>query len=386
MKKLILMLFTCAVSPAFAADPGVTDKEIVIGAHTLESGAFAMYGTISQAMSAYFDMINEKGGVDGRKIKYIRIDTRGDFAKASEAAHKLVEKDKVFAVVGPIGSFHQASYKYLVEQKVPDMWTNDGASFYTTNPPNKFVWAATYSFYEEGKVLGKYITDKFPGKKVCFLLSASVQGEELTKAITESVEAHNKKATGSNKMTLGQIETVDRAAVQADSEVSKLKAAKCEVIATSTTGTLAAKMINYGNRISFKPQWVSYRYNANDKFLSLIDEAARDGILATTAVTTGENLTVPGWADYKKLMEKNNLPVTGLTAQGHMMAELFVETLRRANKMGPLTRENYLKAAATFKDWKCQVCVGTLNTSETNQWAASPVLVVTKGGQWTLVQ
>src|ERR1700679_2291968 len=115
MKKLAMVMGAILLFSelAFSADPGVTDKEVVIGGHSTESGTWAMLGVLPKAMEAYFDRVNAHGGIDGRKIKYIHIDTQNDSAKSVQATHKLVEEDKVFAVVGAMGTSHQAVWKYL---------------------------------------------------------------------------------------------------------------------------------------------------------------------------------------------------------------------------------------------------------------------------------
>jgi branched-chain amino acid transport system substrate-binding protein len=160
----MLILFT---ANAYAADPGVTDTEIVIGGHTTESGTWAMFNAHPKAITAYLDVINAKGGIDGRKIKYIRIDTQNDYAKGVQAAKKLVEQDKIFAFMSGSGTSHQAVYKYLIENKIPDMWIFDLASMYTI-PPNKYSFPIAFSYLTEGKTYGEYITKHLKGKKPAF--------------------------------------------------------------------------------------------------------------------------------------------------------------------------------------------------------------------------
>lgn len=387
MKNWHLLALCLISSRALAADPGVTDKDIYIGSHTTESGVLGIYAPLPHAMDAYFDMINKQGGVDGRKIHFTHIDTQGDFAKTSQAVRKLVEQDNVFAIVGGMGSFHSAAYKYLIDKKIPDVLVYDAASIYT-NPPNKYVFPSAFSWTDEAKGYGDYVIKHFAGKKACLLVTLSPQGEEFTKTITSMLTDYNKTAPDKAKITMGPTQSLDRMALQADSEANVLMKEKCDVVVTTTTGQLGAKTINYAFQQGYKPQWITYWFNANDKFVSLVNEGAREGIIASTSIAMGENLKTPGWAKYKKLMEDNNLVISGVTTYGYYFAEFFVEVLKRAAAQGghDLTREKFLAAAENIKDWQCDLCLDKVNTSPTNHWPQRPTLIVVKNGQWNILK
>ena len=129
---------TAAVTGTATAEvPGITDTEIILGADSILSGAMAaVYATISQATEAYFEYINDtQGGVCGRKIVYKLGDNQDDPAKAVEAVRKLVEQDKVFAIVGSLGDTpHPAVWDYLNEQGVPDILCSAGSHMFGADP------------------------------------------------------------------------------------------------------------------------------------------------------------------------------------------------------------------------------------------------------------
>lgn len=380
-------LMSLFVMNAFASDPGISDKEIVIGAHTLESGALGAFSQISSAAAAYYDMVNEKGGVDGRKIKFIRVDSHSDFSKVSEGVRKLVEQDKVFAVVGGVGNFHEAAYKYLIEKNIPDMFTNDGAGFYT-DPPNKVVFPFSWSYPQEGVALANHAIKHLAGKKFCFLPTETVPGKEMPKAMIEVFEKYNKTAADKDKIIIGASESVNFAVSQADSQVARLKKENCDAVMSTGVPVLSAAEMNYGFRHDFKPKWYLYRHSATDKLLALLDPAmSKEGIVTVSPVAINDSFGVPGWDDFKKLMEKNNIPVSGISAQGYYQAELFVETLRQAatTQGHDLTREKYIKAVENFKDWKCSICFQPSKISATNHWPLTPTLLVAdKSSHWTI--
>lgn len=386
MKLGFLLLLSILARVAFASDPGITEKEILIGTHTTESGAFAAYSQCGNAMTAYYDMINEQGGIDGRKIKFIRIDAQSDFAKASEGVRKLVEQYNVFAIVGGVGQYHQAVYKYLIEKNVPDMFPLDGANSYT-NPSNNFVFPAVYSNKQEGVAFANYAIKHLAGKKFCFLGTETTIGKEVPGSMIETFEKYNATANGKDKITVGPIESIIVTSVQADAQVSRLKAEKCDAVLSTGVPALSAAAVNYGFRHDFKPIWFFYRNNATDKLISLLDEGVnKDHFITSAFVATNDSSAVSGWANFQKLMEKNSIPVSGISAQGYFVAELFVETLRQAAKEHghELTRAKYLKTVESLKDWKCSICFTPTKLSAQNHNALTPTLLTVKNNKWAV--
>ena len=120
--------FACATS--LAKEPGITDTEIIVGGHTSVSGKFGIYAASPRLAAAYFDQVNENGGVHGRKIKYIQIDTQGENVKTVQAAKKLVEEDGIFAFFFAMGLSHKSISKYIVEKNIPDFFFTDAANDY----------------------------------------------------------------------------------------------------------------------------------------------------------------------------------------------------------------------------------------------------------------
>jgi branched-chain amino acid transport system substrate-binding protein len=221
MSKFIsVLIFVFAnTGLAFAEQvPGVTDTEITVGAHTSESGAMAVVAPLPKAVTAYFDMINAKGGVNGRKIKFIRIDTQGEHIKTVEATKKLVEEDHIFAMVAGHGASHQAVYKYLLEKGVPDMFHTDDLIEYTT-PLQKLEFPGQFSYIAETAAYAEDILENYKGKKVCFLISDNSAGEEFLRGAKETLEKGNKSLKDNEKVVIGAVEHVDRLAAQGNSQV-----------------------------------------------------------------------------------------------------------------------------------------------------------------------
>jgi len=368
---LLLML-----APFALAEEGVTDTEVVIGAHTVESGPIAVIGQQTRATQAYFDRVNESGGVNGRKIKFIRIDTQGDFAKSRQAAKKLVEEDHIFAMVAGIGPSHQGVYKYLMQKNVPDLLFGDVLKEYG-QPVKHTVFPSPYAAAYESAAFANYIVDHMPGKKVCMLVTDVASGEEFAQGALEVFKGKNVK--------IGITEKVDRTAPQANAQVMKLKKEGCEVVLTSTYAGLCPSAITYGFNNGFKPKWFVFYANISARFFSLIPEGAADGIISDSTIAWDQSNGVPGWAQFKSDMDKAGLPAVRTTVAGYYIGEIFVEALKRAGKN--LTREGIVKAMESMDGWKCDLCVAPTEISPKNHWnTTKPPLIISKNKQWELIK
>ena len=158
--------------PAQAADPGVTDSEIVLGMQLPQTGAASPgYNKVDDAMRAYFDYVNAKGGVNGRSIRLEVKDDAYSAGRTISTASSLINDSKVFAMIGSVGTqTHSAVIKDLNRRGIPDLFVNSGNSGFYTDPkkyPTSFAGLGTYVV--EAKILGKYIKENFPDKKVGIL-------------------------------------------------------------------------------------------------------------------------------------------------------------------------------------------------------------------------
>src|SRR5258708_25766144 len=148
-------------------DTGVTDTEIKLGTTSPYSGPASAYGVYGQAQSAYFEMVNDRGGINGRKINLISLDNAFSPPKALEQTRKLVESDEVFAIAGFLGTAPNAAVqKYLNVKKVPNLFLTSGAERF--NDPKAFPWIIPfYPIYSaQGAAFGKYILKENPNAKI----------------------------------------------------------------------------------------------------------------------------------------------------------------------------------------------------------------------------
>src|ERR1700754_1012437 len=167
---LILAAATAQAVAQKKYDTGATDSEIKIGNTIPYSGPASAYGIIGKTMSAYFRMINDQGGINGRKIDFISYDDAYSPPKTVEQVRKLVESDEVFLVFAPLGTPSNAAIqKYMNQKKVPQLFVATGASRW--GDPEHFPWTIGLqpSYRSEARIYGTYIKEHFPGKKIGIL-------------------------------------------------------------------------------------------------------------------------------------------------------------------------------------------------------------------------
>src|ERR1700733_1049747 len=160
---LILALPISASNAQKKYDPGASDTEIKIGQTMPLSGPASAYASIGKTEAAYFRMINERGGINGRKIDLIQYDDAYSPPKAVEQVRKLVEDDEVLLTFQIIGTPSNAAVqKYLNAKKVPQLFAATGASKFTD--PKNFPWTMGYNpnYFVEGRIYGQYILKEHP--------------------------------------------------------------------------------------------------------------------------------------------------------------------------------------------------------------------------------
>src|SRR3954466_2009221 len=169
--SIAALLAAALASPAALAqkkyDPGASDKEIKIGNTNPYSGPASAYGTIGKAIGAYFKMLNEQGGINGRKINFISYDDSYSPPKTVEMARKLVEQDEVLFLFQTLGTpSNTAIQKYMNMKKVPQMHVATGASKW--NDPKNFKWTMGWqpNYHTEGRIYAQHILKTKPDAKI----------------------------------------------------------------------------------------------------------------------------------------------------------------------------------------------------------------------------
>ncbi len=168
--------------------PGVTDTEIKIGNTVPYSGPASSYGTIGKAETAYFRMLNDEGGVNGRKINFISYDDAYSPPKTVEQVRKLVEEDGVLLMLAPLGTpTNSAIQRYLNQKKVPQLFVATGATKW--NDPKHFPWTMGWqpNYQSEGHVYAAYIIEHQPNGKIGVLYQNDDFGKDYLKGVKDGL-------------------------------------------------------------------------------------------------------------------------------------------------------------------------------------------------------
>src|SRR5271167_2211976 len=227
--------------------PGVTDTEIKIGNTGPYSGPLSTASPIPKTMAAYFRMINDQGGVNGRKINFISYDDAYSPPKTVEMTRKLVEEDQVFVDASPLGTpTNSAIWHYMTQHKVPQLFVSTGATKW--DDPKGHPWTIGWqpNYQSEGRIYAAYILKEKPDGKIGVLYQDDDFGKDYLKGVTDGLGT---KATSMIAVT-ASYETTDPTV---DSQVIGMKAAGCDVFVNTAIPKFAAQAIRKAAEIEWKP-------------------------------------------------------------------------------------------------------------------------------------
>jgi ABC-type branched-subunit amino acid transport system substrate-binding protein len=356
--------------PARAAKqygPGVTDSEIKIGNTGPYSGPLANASPIPISEGAYFKMINDQGGVNGRKITFISDDDGYSPPKTVEMTRKLVESDNVLFLSGSVGTpTNSAVWHYMNEKKVPQLFVSTGATKW--DDPNGHPWTMGFfvSYQAEGRIYANYILKNKPDAKIGVLYQNDDFGKDYLKGLVDGLGS---KAASMIKMTTSY-ETTDPTV---DSEIVELHAAGCDVLVTIAIPKFGAQAIRKVGEIGWKPLHI---LNGIASSVGVtLQPAGFENAKGIISDNSFKDPTDPQWKDdagYKAwvaFMDKY-YPSGDKTDQqnvyGQSIAATTVQLLKQCGD--ELTRENVMKQAANLRDFSLPMLLPgiVVNTSPTN--------------------
>jgi branched-chain amino acid transport system substrate-binding protein len=230
-----------------AGTPGITATEIKIGQSMPYSGPASAYGVIGKGEAAYFKMINDKGGINGRKLTLVSLDDGYSPPKAVENVRKLVESEGVAFIFNNIGTANNvAVQKYLNDKKIPQLFVASGADRWAD--PEHFPWTIGFqpSYRGEAKVYAHYVMKEKPAGKMCVIYQNDDFGKEYLTGLKEGFgDQHDKYV-----VKTASYEVTDPSP---DSQLVTLQAAGCDVLLTAATPKFAAQTIRKVFDLKWKP-------------------------------------------------------------------------------------------------------------------------------------
>jgi branched-chain amino acid transport system substrate-binding protein len=339
--------------------PGVTDTEILLGSHLPLSGLAAAWGVdIRAGMEAYFDYVNDQGGVHGRQIKLLVEDSQYTGPVTAEVVRKLVEQDKVFAIMGGLGTAaHSAVVKYLEANGIPDMFIITGDSKWTV-PVVKSRFGFLIPYPIEGRILGKYIADNFAGKKLGIIAQNDDFGKEGEQGLREGVKDANMEIV---------VETYEETQNDLIAQVQRLKNENVDVIAFYGMPIQVASVLKGAHEtLGWDVPIVITGVDAVEVVAALAGLDNIEGTISVVFAHQAFETDVPGIAKHHEILAKYapDVKATNLTMVGATVAEAMTKVLEDA---GPdLTREKLLDAAESLCGWMSSTALVPISMSPTD--------------------
>jgi branched-chain amino acid transport system substrate-binding protein len=367
-------------------DTGATDTEIKIGNVEAYSGPASAYGVIGKTEEAYFKMVNDAGGINGRKINWISYDDGYSPPKTVEQIRKLIESDEVLFVFNALGTPTQSAVqKYHNAKKVPQLFVATGASKW--NDPKDFPWTMGFqpSYRVEARIFAKYILKEKPDAKVAIFYANDDFGKDYVAGIKD---IFGDKASS----LIVAEESYETTEPSIDNHIVKLKGTGADVFVNIATPKFAAQAIKKMAELQWKPMHlmtdVSISIGAVMKPAGL---DASEGILSAGYLKDASD---PQWKDdegMKKFMafQAKYMPDANIAdanlVYGFAAAQTMVQVLKQCGDN--LTRENVMKQAASLKDFAPDTLIPGIkvNTSATDFAPIEQLKMMQfKNGKWDL--
>jgi len=319
--------------------PGVTKDSIKLGTTQPLTGAAAPgYSKISKAMAAYFEHLNAEGGINGRKVELVVEDDGYNPTNTATKTRKLVQKDKVFAMVGALGTpTHTAVLDFIRQNKIPDLFVSSGSLSW--NQPEKypytFGWQTDYT--REGKILATYAQEKLADKTYCSFGQGDDLGADGVKGLEQVLGADGLKAKESYSVSNTNVAPA----------IGKLQAADCDVVFSFSIPGFTALALGTAAKLGYKPQWVVSSVGADPAALSgYLKEAAgplTQGMIAANYLPDVKDSNNSWIKLFTQIHEKYNAdtPMDATVVHGYALAYTAAQALAAGGE--DLTRESLVE-------------------------------------------
>jgi len=360
------LMAVALAAPAMAQkkyDPGASDKEIRIGNTNPYSGPASAYGTIGKSIAAYFKMVNEQGGINGRRVNFISYDDGYSPPRTVEMARKLVEQDEVLFVFQTLGTpSNTAIHKYMNMKKVPQMHVATGATKW--NDPKNHPWTMGWqpNYQSEARAYAQHILKTKPDAKIGVLYQNDDYGKDYLKGFHDGL--------GAKKSMIVKEVSYEVADPTVDSQIVQLQQSGADVFFNITTPKFAAQAIRKAYDIGWKP--VHYLNNVSNSVGSVLTPAGLDKAVGIISSAYLKDATDSKWANDKAIAEwrqfMNKYYPDGNQADvfnvyGYTVAMTIAQVLKQCGDN--LTRENVMRQAANLKGYRAETLLPgiTISTS-----------------------
>jgi branched-chain amino acid transport system substrate-binding protein len=366
---ILVGLALCVAQPAAAQkkyDVGATDTEIKIGQTMPYSGPASAYATIGRAEAAYFQMINEQGGVNGRRINLLSLDDGYSPPKTVEQIRRLVEQDQVLLIFQSLGTpSNTAIQKYLNAQKVPQLFAATGATKW--GDPKNFPWTMGWqpSYHAEAVIYAKYIMQNKPAAKIAVLYQNDDYGKDYLNNL--------RSALGAKVSLIVKEASYEVTDPSVDSQIVSLQASGADTLFVFATPKFAAQAIRKTYDIGWKP--LEFVNTVSSSVAAVLQPAGLEKSIGIITAQYMKDPTDPLWSKEKSFLDwvewmKKYYPQGDLAdilnVYGYSAAQTLVHLLKQCGD--DLTRENIMRQAANIKNLELSLLLPgmRINTSPTD--------------------
>ena len=365
-------------------DPGATDTEIKIGQTMPYSGSGSSYGTIGKTEAAYFKMINDQGGINGRKIVFISLDDGYSPPRTVEQIRKLVEEEEVLLTFQNLGTAHNtAIHKYMNAKKVPQLFLSTGATKW--GDPEHFPWTMGWlpPYQHESRIYARYLLKNKPDARIAILYQNDDYGKDYLKGFKDGL---GDKAA---KMIVAEV-TYEATDPTIDSQIVSLQGSGADVFFDISIPKFAAQAIRKAYDTGWRPLHIIN--NVSNSIATVLQPAGLEKSVGLISSAFVKDPTDPAWKDdkairsYVAFMKRyypDGNPDDIPNVWGYAAAQTLVQVLKQCGD--DLTRANVMREAANLKDFEVSGLLPgiRINTSPTDFYPIKQVqLMRFDGKRW----
>jgi branched-chain amino acid transport system substrate-binding protein len=387
LRFLAVLLVAASLGPGVALaqkkyGPGASDTEIKIGQTMPYSGPASAYGTVGKTDVAYFKMINEQGGINGRKINLISLDDGYSPPRTVEQIRRLVEEEEVLFTFHTLGTPpNTAIHKYMNAKKVPQLFVATGATKW--GDPEHYPWTMGWqpTYQHESHIYAKYLLKNKPNAKIAILYQNDDYGKDYLKGFKDGL---GDKAAS---MIVAEV-SYEVSDPSIDTQIVSLQASGADTFFNITTPKFAAQAIRKSYDIGWKP--LHLLNNVSTSVATVLQPAGLDKSVGLISSAYVKDPTDPSWKDdpgmkdYYAFMKKyypDGNPADVSNAVAYSVAQTLVQVLKQCGD--DLTRENVMRQAANLKDLEVSLALPgiKINTTPTDFYAIEQLQLVRFDGK-----
>jgi branched-chain amino acid transport system substrate-binding protein len=362
MKNLIVVSviatlagLSCSATAQQVPDASAANTEIRIGNVMPYTGALAAFASIGKTEAAYFDMINERGGINGRKVKFLSYDDSSDPEVSSEQLHRLADDDKVLFMFGSFGQQSNLAIRtYLNDRKIPQVFIASGTEEW--GDPKSFPWTMGWqpAFRAEGRVYANYVQAFYPERKIAVLWQNDEFGRDMFRGLQEGL--------GDWARMIVADTTFDLSDKSIDSQIDLLQSSGAEILIFDGAPAVAALALRRMADIDWHP--VFLLDNASASIANALRPAGLQNSIGVISTAFLKDAGDPAWKDdpamkdWSSFMDKyypDGDRADSNTVFGYAIAETLSQVLRQCGD--DLSRENIMRQAASLKNYQNPVAL-----------------------------